>query len=389
MTVPLNKVRHLPVHFCRGQISCLLHDMKNFHSMYPTQIVALLFLKFYRLVLAAALSSAVCGLAPSQAATLGDAVPRQVLAFYYGWYGNPTTSGKWVHWKDVDPANLSIGNTAHFPAFGAYDSHDPAIIDRQVTLARAAGITGFISSWWGQGTFEDQGIPLLIAAAGKQHFAVSAYYEIIHGSDPASRVQAATSDLDYLLAHYGASPAWLRVGSKPVLFIYGRALHELAPAQWQVVIAQVRRANPNGVLLIADSKEPEYIAIFDGASTYNITGSIQKKSPREIADWARAAYPRMVAAPGVGKISTLTIIPGYDDRNTGRRPPRPVTPRWDDETYRTLWRAAIAARPDYVLITSWNEWHEGSEIEPSFEYGTVFLNDTAAFAKQFLAVRAR
>ena len=53
---------------------------------------------------------------------------------------------------------------------------------------------------------------------------------------------------------------------------------------------------------------------------------------------------------------------------SGARRRQPVTERWGGETYRVLWREAIAAAPDYVLITSWNEWHEGSELEPSVEY---------------------
>ena len=65
--------------------------------------------------------------------------------------------------------------------------------------------------------------------------------------------------------------------------------------------------------------------------------------------------------------------------------PRPVTDRWGGETYRVLWQEAIAAAPDYVLITSWNEWHEGSEIEASVEYGSRILDDTAAFSREFLA----
>ena len=71
----------------------------------------------------------------------------------------------------------------------------------------------------------------------------------------------------------------------------------------------------------------------------------------------------------------------------GRPAPRPVTQRFGDETYRVLWQEAIAARPDYVLITSWNEWHEGSEIEPSVEYGSLFLDETARFARPFLSGR--
>jgi hypothetical protein len=30
-----------------------------------------------------------------------------------------------------------------------------------------------------------------------------------------------------------------------------------------------------------------------------------------------------------------------------------------------MWRAAIIARPDLITITSFNEWHEGTQIEPA------------------------
>jgi glycoprotein endo-alpha-1,2-mannosidase len=271
------------------------------------------------------------------------------------------------------------------PAFGAYDSHDPAVVDRQAEAARAAGITGFIASWWGRDSFEDRGMPMLLAAAGKHELSVSAYYETIAGDDTVSRIMAAVADIDYLLTHYGSDKAWLRAGGRPVLFVYGRALHELSPADWQVVIGQVQRDNPGGVVLIADSLDHRFVSAFDGASTYNITGQTQHKSPPEIRAWAHAAYPKMVAAAGPGKISTVTIIPGYDDRNTGRPPPRPVTDRWGGETYRALWQEAIAAAPDYVLITSWNEWHEGSELEASVEYGSRILDETPAFSREFPA----
>jgi glycoprotein endo-alpha-1,2-mannosidase len=314
-----------------------------------------------------------------------EGVERQVLAFYYGWYGNPAISGHWVHWEGVNLTDHMIENTADFPAFGAYDSHDPAILDRQAEAARAAGITGFVASWWGRGSFEDQGMPLLLATAAKYKLVVSAYYETVAGDDAASHIRNATADLDYLLARYSSDEAWLKVKGKPVLFIYGRALHTLSPAEWQEVIAQIRRDNPGGVLLIADSLDHSFASVFDGASTYNITGQTRLKSPPQVRAWAHAAYPRMVAAAGPGKISTVTLIPGYDDRATGRPSPRPVTARWGGETYRALWQEAIAADPDFVLITSWNEWHEGSELEPSVEYGSNILNDTAAFSRQFLA----
>ena len=70
-----------------------------------------------------------------------------------------------------------------------------------------------------------------------------------------------------------------------------------------------------------------------------------------------------------------------------------------------MWTAALALDADLVTITSYNEWHEGSQIEParrlgryaSYE-GAYGLNGTAAqrayikrtgvWAKRFRAARA-
>jgi glycoprotein endo-alpha-1,2-mannosidase len=154
-----------------------------------------------------------------------ETLPRQVLAFYYGWWGNPATNGRWMHWKGVDPANERIENSAHYPAFGAYDAHDPAILERQIALAHSSGITGIIASWWGQDGFEDHGMPLLLDAANRHGLAVSVYYEKIAGEDASSRKATAVADLNYLLKQYVSHTAWMRAEGKPALFIYGRALH--------------------------------------------------------------------------------------------------------------------------------------------------------------------
>ncbi|MCS7300036.1 MAG: hypothetical protein NZ556_00570, partial [Fimbriimonadales bacterium] len=65
--------------------------------------------------------------------------PKLVLAFYYGWYGNPTISGKWLHWEGVDAERRQIANSTHYPQLGAYDSNDPAVIEQHCRWAREAG----------------------------------------------------------------------------------------------------------------------------------------------------------------------------------------------------------------------------------------------------------
>jgi hypothetical protein len=195
------------------------------------------------------------------------------------------------------------------------------------------------------------------------------------------------ADLRYLISRYGDDEAWLRVRGKPAIFVYDRALRSLSPADWEEVLAKVPDGTGAGAVFIADSHASEYTRVFDGASTYNITGITQHKSPSEIRTWANLTFSNYVKAAGPGKISTITIIPGYDDRPIGRPGVRPVTARWGGEVYRALWEEAIAASPDWVLITSWNEWHEGSEIEPSIEYGSIFLEQTAVSAQKFISAQ--
>jgi hypothetical protein len=63
----------------------------------------------------------------------------------------------------------------------------------------------------------------------------------------------------------------------------------------------------------------------------------------------------LICAPSVG--------PGYDARRGSGDVA--VKRRRHGATYDAMWRAAINARSDRVTITSYNEWHEGTQIEPA------------------------
>ena len=64
-------------------------------------------------LLIAFLSSLICITDLSSTAQAAD-LSKQVLAFYYGWYGNPRVSGEWRHWKNVDPVAKRIENVTDF-----------------------------------------------------------------------------------------------------------------------------------------------------------------------------------------------------------------------------------------------------------------------------------
>ncbi len=307
--------------------------------------------------------------------------PRKVLAFYYTWYGTPERHGRWVHWENVNPEKRDIASSTNYPARGAYDSHDPAIIDWHIDLAKGHGLDGFICTWWGQETFDDKAFVKVLDAAGKRNFEATVYWETAPGKGNA-QVRKAVNDLLYVLRKYGGHPAFLKVDGKPVIFAYGRVMAEVPVERWPQIIAQTREGYGKDFLLIADGYSERNAQLFDGIHTYNICSWVRDKTPDELRELSRKQFADAVRlAKQQARISCITIIPGYDD--TKIRKPGINARRQDGQTYRVLWEEAIAADPDWVLITSWNEWHEGSEIEPSHEDGDKYIRMTGEHAPRF------
>lgn len=314
----------------------------------------------------------------------GQSIARQVLAFYYPWYGNPQApegSGRWSHWRDVDEQAKTIGSSTHYPELGPYDSHDPKVITQHCRWASEAGLTGWIVSWWGHGSFEDRAMPRILDISRQFNLGVTVYYETIPGQPKTA--ENAVKDILRLLEKYANHPAWLTVNGKPVLFIYGRAVGEIGVEAWAEVIKKVNADHRGGAFFQGDRFSAEAAKVFDGLHTYNTAGQLRGKSLDEVKAWSAETYPRWVKlARDAGRMSAITVIPGYDD--TKIRKPGLKVERYDGQSYLAQWEAAIAAAPDWILITSWNEWHEGSEIEPSLEHGRKYLELTRKMTGRFL-----
>ena len=311
----------------------------------------------------------------------GQSVPKKVLAFYYPWYGTPEYHLNWFHWENVDLKNHSIASSTHYPAIGAYDSHDPKTIAYHIKLAKKYGIDGFICSWWGVGGFEDKAIPKLLDYAQKKNFEITIYWETVPGEGE-KKIIRAVSDLVYILKNYASHPAFMKIDGKPVIFIYGRVMGQIKLGEWKKILEQTKVQYPKDFILIADGLNERNAKHFEGIHTYSIAGWAQNKSLEKLKSQSKNLFSDAVKiARKYNKISCVTIIPGYDDRKI--RKPGINAERYNGEAYKVFWENAIEANPDWVLITSWNEWHEGSEIEPSLEYRSKYLKTTKEYADIF------
>ena len=316
---------------------------------------------------------------------LEGAEPHRVMAFYYPWYGTadgPGGAGRVAHWGRIDAQKKDISESTHYPALGAYDSHDPNVIDQHCRWAKQAGIDTFIVSWWGHGDYTDRAMQTILDVCGRHGLSACIYYETVPSPQTA---ETAAQDILKVVRRYGGHPAYLKIGDDAVVFVYGRALQEIGLTGWfKAVGIMNRRMLVVGLKVIGDQFSYGAAHVFDGLHTYNTAGSLQGMTPDEVRKWAPGTYRSWVElADGVGKISALTVIPGYDD--TKIRKPGLAVKRFAGEMYRAQWDAAIEADPHWVLITSFNEWHEGSEIEPSFEDKELYLDLTAQYTKIFKA----
>ena len=304
---------------------------------------------------------------------------REVLTFYYPWYANPVTSGRWLHWQGPNGEAPRQSPTVHHPSLGLYDSHDPAIAKAHAALMRRAGITAAVISWFGPDSFEDQALPTLLDALHAQGIKATVYLE--RQPDGAA---GATRDIAYLTRRYLSHPAWLHTDGRPVFFLYLQALRDMDARAWRAA------AGPRPFLVgdVSPREPPDFAAwapFMDGIHVYVLAPYLMRlREVPEMVAWADRTYPawkRMIAP----RLWCATVIPGFDDTHVPGRAttPRPTVARHDGATYRALWDAAIRHGADWAVVTSSNEWHEASEIEPSREYGDRYIALTADAAARF------
>ncbi len=113
-------------------------------------------------------------------------IPKMVLAFYYLWYSKD-------NWKSLP----LVDQPENF-----YSSSDINTIQKQIKLAKANGIDGFITSWDGVETFSDRNFKVFLKQCERLKFKTSIYYETLTDKGPRSDEEIFNS-LKYIIENYG------------------------------------------------------------------------------------------------------------------------------------------------------------------------------------------
>jgi serine/threonine protein kinase len=328
----------------------------------------------------------------------GEPPAENVGAFYYPWYGNPDVDGEWIHWQQGDqppPENLA---SDYFPMLGPYSSMDPAVVAQHFAWLRQAGVGVVITSWWGPGDRTDQAVPMLLEIA--DHYGLKVAFHI----EPYEERNAATlvDHLKYIVDSYGGSPAFYRTADPSLwddspeprgLFFLFAPDHQPGntggpdPGYWTEAMDVIHRDHL-GIVLASTPDVPWVVdGHFDGLYNYV---SPDPDGQRAFT-WASTLPASAWYVP--------SVMPGFSAKTVGY-PDDSFFPRNNGATYDSQWEGALnqGVKPNLVSITSFNEWHEGTAIEPASvdkpggpdryaDFGAVgplgYLERTQAWVRRF------
>ena len=84
--------------------------------------------------------------------------------------------------------------------------------------------------------------------------------------------------------------------------------------------------------------------------------------------------------------SFITVSPGFDDSrliDPNRQNGTQTITRENGATYARCWEFALTQKqPSFLIISSFNEFHENSHIEPTVEQARDYLDATERFASE-------
>jgi hypothetical protein len=291
--------------------------------------------------------------------------------FYYPWYGNSRHG--WRHWREKNhyPPKTWASNflpdllpNEFDPTRKLYDSNDEDIIRWQLASMKRAGIQFAISSWWGPNDYSDVVFKNALLNITKQstnpHPSLkwSLYYE----KQGYSNIQQSeiVSDLEYILENYSTDQQFLKIDGKPVVFIYYTMDTDTSSylERWAAARKQVR-----DVYIV--------LKIIQGyRDKMNIADSWHQYAPANRFS-VQAPYSAFVS-PRFWK---------YDEM--------PKLERNLDEFKDAVRQMKAQTNLDFWLVETWNEYHEGTMIEPAKQIvhednSNFFKSENSSYGLDFI-----
>jgi hypothetical protein len=194
-----------------------------------------------------------------------------------------------------------------------------------------------ILSWWGQGKPTDDRVPIILNAthqSGYADFRWAIYYEKEGTQNPT--VSELTSDLAYVRDRYASDPNYLKVNGRFVVFVYnGNDTSCEITDRW-------KQANAGMGAFVVLKVFPNYLTCANQPDSWHQYGPAAREDQQ-------------------GNFS-FTISPGYWKVGEAEQLAR------DPAAFRTAIRDMMASNAAWQLVTTFNEWGEGTPVEKALEW---------------------
>lgn len=326
----------------------------------------------HRLLALATLTVALVFAADAPALSGGAGGPRPlVLAEYHVWHGLPSHSEAFsgACWLDRERPR-------------AYDSRRWKTLSTHIALAKSMGVDGFVVDWYGprdrvgkrrERAFMDKATARLLREAEATGFRVALLYDqgtVRDAESSTADYQArVVSDLSYAQKYF-SSPAYLRLEGRPALFVF--PYDAVDPfLDW----AAIRSSLSEPVTLIdkdPDPLDPAHDESFDGFYAWVQPGvgdgCVASDSAASVngQEWGRCYlewfYRTMGSGSYEGKIAVGGVWPGFDDSLAPWGQGLSIS-RQDGLVFDETWRLARENDTPVVLIATWNDFEEGTDVE--------------------------
>lgn len=305
-----------------------------------------------------------------------------VGAYYYNWY----FPGKW---KDLA--------TQLTPKLGLYQSDSMPVVIQHIDTAAYYGIDVFFMSWWKKTDVTDTYLRNGFMKApnkNKMKFAMVVEplgeLDTLDGKrdgvvdfDSSAVVKAWIEMFQYFKDNFWSDPSYLKVDGKPVVLVYVTRTFNNFGSQY----IDSLKAHVGNVYLMADEafigaqSDPatarngirNRFSVFDSYVSYN-----SYEAGLLVPNDSAIYYQRRVGMPYYQNWAAKTvfhppIMPYYQDFRPGH-PPLPGSDAQFKDVIKEIkalpqWAPAGDSLNRIYMVTSWNEWFEGTSLEPSVERG--------------------
>lgn len=310
---------------------------------------------------------------------------KQLLMHYMPWYKTPEVRGAWgSHWTGHEqshhPDQLAEDGHpdiwSHYdPLIGLYDSADPDVLECQLLQMKLAGVDGVIVDWYGIGQIADypmihEATEVLFEQTGILGMSFSVCYEdrtleLKVKRDhlaPEQVGQHLTETIEWMQEHWFQSAQYFKIDGRPMLLNFG-PVYLKDPAVWEAALSSVK---PRPLFFALHHLWQKTAA--DGGFTWvHYSAWKDDATPVQVVENLNNTYTYYGKDPAQMIVSAT---PGFKDVYKN---PHPVLPHRDGQTLQESLAVCMNGPWKVIQLVTWNDYGEGTMIEPTHQFGYRFL----------------